>query len=151
MFLTQLIKLIPFFHRDVDGPATSTFGSYASYLGPSNKENISNSGQENPVLGDMSSSSTAPVRLQLNGQFPYLPNNFNIQNDMKLQPVATMNPQENNVDYNVNGNFEATRQGGYDHSNHHGWTSTSGPCAVTMFDDHLYPQPSFPQVHFGFT
>lgn len=89
------------------------------------------------------------MRLPLGGQFPYLPNNFNTLNDGKLQPATGMNPQETRVDYHVNGSFEAPRQG-YD-SNQHGWASTSGPCAVTMFDEHLYAQPNFPQVHFGFT
>ncbi|KAK7362360.1 hypothetical protein VNO77_04471 [Canavalia gladiata] len=136
-----------FLHKDVEGSASSSFGSYASYLGSSNKTEISNSGQENGVLNDMSS--TAPLRLQLNGQFPYLPYNFNLLNNLKFQPTAEINPHENPVDYHVNGSFEAPRPG-FD-SNHHGWASTSGPCAVTMFDEHLYAQASFAKLLFGFT
>ncbi|KAF1863667.1 hypothetical protein Lal_00030743 [Lupinus albus] len=136
-----------FHHRDMDGSANSSFGSYASYLGSGNKTDISNSGQENCVPSDLSS--TAPVRLQLNGKFQYQPYNFNLLNDMKSQPAAEMNPHENNVDYHVNGRFD-TPKPGYD-SNHHNWTSTSGPCAATMFDEYLFGQASFPQVHFGFT
>ncbi|CAK8569238.1 unnamed protein product [Lathyrus sativus] len=144
-------------HKDVEGSTSSSFGSYASYLGSSTKPNISNSGQENCVLSDMSNNTTAaPVRLPFTGQFSYIPNNFNIMNDMKLQPATTgMNnsniPHENQLDnYHVNGSFEAPKQG-FDHPNHHGWTSNSGPCAVNIFDENLYPQPNFPQVHFGFT
>ncbi|WJX62602.1 hypothetical protein P8452_47580 [Trifolium repens] len=141
--------------KDVEGSTSSSFGSYASYLGSNTKPNISNSAQENCVLSDMSNNATnAPVRLQFNGQFPYIPNNFNIMNDMKLQPAPPMNnnPHENQVDHNyhVNGNFEAPKQV-FDQPNHHGWNTNSGPCAVNIFDEHLYPQPNFPQVHFGFT
>ncbi|XP_061370903.1 agamous-like MADS-box protein AGL30 isoform X2 [Gastrolobium bilobum] len=125
-----------FLHKDVEGSASSSFGSYASYLGSSSKTDISNSGQENGVLSDLSS--TAPMRLQFNGQFPYMPYNFNLMNNLKFQPAAEINPHENPVDYHINGSFEAPRPG-YD-SNHHGWASTSGPCAVTMFDEHLYAQ-----------
>ncbi|KAJ1423657.1 hypothetical protein SESBI_12293 [Sesbania bispinosa] len=136
-------------HKDVEGSTSSSFGSYANYLGSSTKTDISiNSGQENGVLSDMGNSTT-PVRLQLNGQIPYMPNNFNILNDMKLQPIVGMNPHENRVDYHVNGSFETPRPG-YD-SNHHGWTSTSGPCVATMFDEHLYDQPSFPHMHFSYS
>ena len=136
--------------KDVEGSTSSSFGSYASYLGSSTKTNISNSGQENCVLSDMSNTTTTPVRLQFNGQFPYISNNFNIMNDVKLQPTTTMNnnPHENQVDnnYHVNGNFEAPKQG-YDQSNnHHSWNSNSGPCAVNIFDEHFYPPPNF-----GFT
>ncbi|OIW02147.1 hypothetical protein TanjilG_02371 [Lupinus angustifolius] len=134
-------------HRDVEGSTSSSFGTYASYLGSSSKTDISNSGQENGVLSDLSSN--APVRLQLNGQFPCQPYNFNVLNDIKFQLEAEMNPHENHVDYHVNGRFEAPRPG-YD-SNQYNWTSTSGPCAVTMLDEYLISQTSFPQVHFGFT
>jgi len=124
--------------RDVEGSASSSFGSYASYLGSSMKNEMSNSAQENGVLSDLSS--TANMRLQLNGQFPYLPYNFNLLNNLKFQPTAEMNPHENPVDYHVNGSLEAPRSG-FD-SNHHAWASTSGPCGVTMFDDQLYAQAS---------
>ncbi|RDX74387.1 Agamous-like MADS-box protein AGL30, partial [Mucuna pruriens] len=127
-----------FLHKDVEGSASSSFGSYASYLGSSIKTEMSNSGQENGVLSEMSSA--APMRLQLNGQFPYLPYNFNLLNNLKFQPTAEINPHENPVDYHVNGSFEAPRSG-YD-SNHHGWASTSGHCGVTMFDEQLYAQAS---------
>ena len=40
-------------------------------------------------------------------QFPYLPNNFNLWNDTKVQLTLEMKPNENHVDYNVNGSFEA--------------------------------------------
>lgn len=130
----------------MEGSASSTFGSYASYLGSSIKPEMSNSAQENAVLSDMSN--IAPMRLQLNGQFPYLPYNFNLLNNLKFQQTAEINPHENHVDY-VNGSFEAPIAG-YD-SNHHGWASTSGPCDVPMFDEHLYAQASSTNIHFGFT
>ncbi|KAK7368388.1 hypothetical protein VNO80_10413 [Phaseolus coccineus] len=136
-----------FIHKDVEGSASSSFGSYASYLGSSMKNEMSNSAQENGVLSDMSS--TANMRLQLNGQFPYLPYNFNLLNNLKFQPTAEMNPHENPVDYQVNGSLEAPRSG-YD-SNHHGWASTSGHCGVTMFDEQLYAQASSTEMHYGFT
>ncbi|KAK7400904.1 hypothetical protein VNO78_12213 [Psophocarpus tetragonolobus] len=136
-----------FLHKDVEGSTSSSFGSYASYLGSSMKNEMSNSTQENGVLSEMTS--TAPMRLQLNGQFPYLPYNFNLLNNLKFQSTAEINPHENPIDYHVNGSFEAPRSS-YD-SNQHGWASTSGPCGVTMFDEQLYTQASFTKENFGFT
>ncbi|XP_054809077.1 agamous-like MADS-box protein AGL30 isoform X2 [Prosopis cineraria] len=135
-------------HKDTECSASSSFGSYASYLGSSPKPDLSNSGQESGVLSDMTS--TASLRLQLGGQLPYLPYNFNLLSDIKFQPSAEINPLENPIDYHPNKSFEAPRLAF--ESNHHGWDSTSGPCAVTtMFDDYLYAQASFPQVNFGFS
>ncbi|KAI4314144.1 hypothetical protein L6164_027080 [Bauhinia variegata] len=134
MFLPEDSNLLV--HRDVEGCTNSSFGSYASYLGTSTKTDISNPGKENGVLSDLSS--TTPLTPQLGGQFPYLSYNLNLLNSTKFQPAAEMNPHENSVDYHVNGSFEAPRPG-YD-TNHNGWASTSGPCAVTMFDEHLYAQ-----------
>ncbi|KAF7828041.1 agamous-like MADS-box protein AGL30 [Senna tora] len=135
-------------HKDLECSASSSFGSFASYVGSSMKTEMSNSGQENGVLSELSS--TAPMRLQASEQFPYgLPYNFNLLNDTKFQPGMEMSPPENPIDYHVNGNFEAPRPG-YD-NNHHGWTSTSGSSAVNLFDEHLYAQASPPQVHFSFS
>ncbi|KAL3032823.1 hypothetical protein AAZX31_02G103500 [Glycine max] len=105
------------FFINIEGSTSYSFGSHANYLGSSNKTDISISKQENGVLGDMRS--TSPMRLQ----FSYLPNNFNLLNDMDII-IMTLNQ---------------------------GLISTSGPCVVTMFDEHLYTQPSFPPMHIGFT
>ena len=144
--VAKLIKLICLSNRDVECSASSSFGSYASYLGTSTKTEISNSGQENGLLSDLSS--TAPLRLQLAAQFPYFPYNLNLLNDTKFQPAAEMNPHESPMDYHVSGSFGVPRPA-FD-TNQHGWAPSSGPC-VTMFDEHLYSQASFPKVHFGFT
>ncbi|TKY69662.1 MADS-box transcription factor 1 [Spatholobus suberectus] len=130
-------------HKDIEGSTSYSFGSYDSYLGSSTKIDISISKQESGVLNDLSN--TSPMRLQV----PYLPNNCDLLNEMKVQLTPEMKSHENHVDYHVNGGFEALRTE-YD-SNHKGWTSTSGPCAITMFDEHLYTQASFPPLHFGFT
>lgn len=138
-YVLQILNQCCLFFRDVEGSASSSFGSYANYLGSSCKTEISNSGPENCALSDMCS--TAPQNLQLSEQFPNMPYNFNLLNSLKFQPGAEINPLENPVDYHVNGSFEAPRPG-YD-SKQHGWGSTSGPCADTMFDEHLYSQASF--------
>ncbi|KAH1261047.1 Agamous-like MADS-box protein AGL30 [Glycine max] len=67
----------------IKGSTSYSFGSHANYLGSSNKTDISISKQENGVLGDMRS--TSPMRLQ----FSYLPNNFNLLNDMDVQRDET--------------------------------------------------------------
>lgn len=46
-------------------------------------------------------SSNAPLRLQLNGLFPYKPNDFSLLNNLKFQPAAEINPKENRVEYHV--------------------------------------------------
>ncbi|KAK4261078.1 hypothetical protein QN277_004128 [Acacia crassicarpa] len=117
--------------------SSSSFGSFASYLGSSQKSDLSNPGQDNGVLSDMTSA--AYLRQQLGGQFPYLPYNFNLQNDTRFQPSAAINPHENPIDYHPNQSFEAPRLA-FD-SNNHGWASTSEPCAVTaMLNEYLYAQ-----------
>lgn len=119
-------------------PATSSLGSYSGYFGTGKNSEIPNSGQENGVLNELTR--IAPLRLQLGGQYPYLPYNLNLMNDTKFQSAAQMNPQENPVDFHVNGSFETPRPG-YE-TTQHSWASTSGPCPVTMFDEHLYSQVS---------
>ncbi|TQD92323.1 hypothetical protein C1H46_022121 [Malus baccata] len=135
--LPEDATLLP--HRDMECSASSSFGSYSGYLGTGKSPEISTSGQENGILNDLSR--TAPLNLQLGGHIPYLPYNLNMLTDTKFQPPAEMSPQENPVEYQVNGSFEASRPEFY--PTQHNWASTSGPCAVTMFDEHLYSQVSF--------
>lgn len=131
------------FSRDMECSASSSFGSYSGYLGTGKSSEISNSGQENGILNDLSR--TAPLRLQLGGQFSsYLPYNLNMLTDTKFQQPAEMSPQENPVEYHVNGSFEAPRPDFF--ATQHSWASTSGPCAVTMFDEHLYSQVSLSRI-----
>ncbi|XP_028221501.1 agamous-like MADS-box protein AGL30 [Glycine soja] len=137
-----------FLHKDVEGSVSSSFRSYDNYFGSSIKTDMSSSTQENGVLSDMSN--IAPMRLQLNGQFPCLQYNFNLLNNLKFQPSVEINPHENHVDYHVNEGFEAPRSS-YDSNNHHGWASTSGSCGIIMFEEQLYAQASFTKVNIGFT
>ncbi|XP_020533760.1 agamous-like MADS-box protein AGL30 isoform X2 [Jatropha curcas] len=128
-------NLLP--HRDVECSASSSFGSYSGYFGTGKSSELSNSSQENGVSGILNElSGTASLRLQLAGQYPYLPYNLNLLNDTKFQPAAEMNLQESPVDFHVNGSYEAPKPG-YD-TTPGSWASSSGPCAVTMFDEHLY-------------
>ncbi|KAM6571064.1 agamous-like MADS-box protein AGL30 isoform X1 [Cannabis sativa] len=125
-------------HRDMECSTSSSFGSYSGYFGMGRNPEISNSGQENGMVTDLSR--TTPMRLQLNGgQFPYAPYNLNVLSDQKFQPQTEMNPQENTVDYQVNGNFEVPRHG-YETNHQNSWASTAGPYAVSMLDETLYPQ-----------
>ncbi|XP_021910461.1 agamous-like MADS-box protein AGL30 isoform X2 [Carica papaya] len=125
-------NLLP--HRDVECSASSSFGSYSGYFGTGKSSDISNSGQESCILNDLTG--TAQLRLQMNGHYPYLPYNLNLLNDTKFQPLADINLQETHVDYHVNGILDAPRPG-YD-TTQASWASTSGPCAVTVFDDPLF-------------
>ncbi|XP_021660586.2 agamous-like MADS-box protein AGL30 isoform X3 [Hevea brasiliensis] len=130
-------NLLP--NRDVECSASSSFGSYSGYFGTGKSSELSNSSQENGVNGILNElSGTASLRLQLAGQYPYMPYNLNLLNDTKFQSAAEMNLQESPVDFHVNGSFEAPKPG-YD-ANPGSWASSSGPCAVTMFDEHLYSQ-----------
>ncbi|KAG8473221.1 hypothetical protein CXB51_035174 [Gossypium anomalum] len=117
-------NLIP--PRDVECSASSSFGSYSGYFGTPKSSELSSSGQENGILND----------LQLGGQCPFFSYDLSILNDRKFQPVAEMNFPETPVDYHVNGVLAGPRAG-YD-PNQGSWASTSGPCAVTMFDEPLY-------------
>lgn len=129
-------SLLP--HRDMECSTSSSFGSYSGYFGMGRNSEISNSGQETAMVNELSR--TAPMRLPLGGgQFPYVPYNLNVLNDTKFQPQAEMNPQENTVDYHVNGNFEVPRHA-YETTHQSSWASTSAPYAVSILDEPLYPQ-----------
>ncbi|KAE8732945.1 hypothetical protein F3Y22_tig00001674pilonHSYRG00075 [Hibiscus syriacus] len=119
-------NLIP--HRrveDVECSASSSFGSYSGYFSTPKSSELSSSGQDNSILND----------LQLGGQFPFS-YDLSILNDRKFPTAAEMNFQEATVDYHVNGVLAGPRAG-YD-ANQGSWASTSGPCAVTIFDEPLY-------------
>ncbi|XP_038724172.1 agamous-like MADS-box protein AGL30 isoform X2 [Tripterygium wilfordii] len=128
-------NLLP--QRDVECSASSSFGSYSGYFGPGRNSEMSNSGQESGILNEMGGT-TASLRAQLG--FPCLPYNLNMLSDMKFQSAAEMKLQQSAVDYHVNGSFEAPRPA--DDTTHSSWASTSGPCAVTLFDEPLYSQAS---------
>ncbi|CAL1372219.1 unnamed protein product [Linum trigynum] len=134
--------------RDVECSASSSYGSYSGYLGTGKSScDLSNSGQESGVSGGgilNELNGNASLRLQLTGgQYPYLPYHLNLLNDGKLQQPTTaadMNSQlqESPMEFLVNGSFEApkpvycTTPGS--------WASTSGPCAITVFDEQIYSQ-----------
>ncbi|KAE8719791.1 hypothetical protein F3Y22_tig00109926pilonHSYRG00212 [Hibiscus syriacus] len=136
MALSDDLNLIS--HRDVEGSASSSFGSYSGYFGTGKSSELSRSGQENSVLNDLSGNRS--LRLQLGGQCTFFSYNLNILNDAKFPPVAEMNFHETPPDYHVNGVVQGpgTR---YD-TTPGSWASTSGPCAVTMFDEPLYSRVS---------
>ncbi|KAE8719394.1 hypothetical protein F3Y22_tig00109960pilonHSYRG00022 [Hibiscus syriacus] len=125
MALPEDSNLIP--HRrveDVECSASSSFGSYSGYFSTPKSSELSSSGQDNGILND----------LQLGGQCPFS-YDLSILNDHKFPTAAEMNFQEAPVDYHVNGVLAGPRTG-YD-ANQGSWASTSGPCAVTMFDEPL--------------
>uniref|UniRef100_A0AAU7LJL7 MADS90 n=1 Tax=Hippophae rhamnoides TaxID=193516 RepID=A0AAU7LJL7_9ROSA len=122
--------------QEVECSGSSSFGSYSGYFSTGKNSDMSNSVQENGILNELSK--TVPMRLQLGGQFPYLPYNLNVLTDAKFQPPVELSPAENPLDYHINGNFEFPRPG--DDTNQHSWASPTGPCVVSMFDKHLYTQ-----------
>ncbi|KAM7269154.1 hypothetical protein ACFE04_024651 [Oxalis oulophora] len=121
-------NLLP--HREVDCSINNSF--YSSYFGTTKSSDISNSGQEINIINDLNGNT--PLSLQLNGQFPFMP--YSMLNDPKFQSVADLSVQENPGDYHVNGGLGPPRPS-YD-ATQINWPSTSNPCAITMFDDHLY-------------
>ncbi|KAA3483716.1 MADS-box transcription factor 25-like isoform X1 [Gossypium australe] len=125
-------NLIP--HRDVECSASSSFGSYSGYFGTGKSSELSSSGQENSILNDLSGNGS--LQLQLGGQCPLFSYNLNILNDPKFPPVAEMNFNETPADYQVNGALQGPRTG-FD-TTPGSWASTSGSCAVTMFDEPLH-------------
>ncbi|XP_022776840.1 agamous-like MADS-box protein AGL30 isoform X2 [Durio zibethinus] len=131
MALSEDPNLIPL--RDVECSASSSFGSYSGYFGTAKNSELSSSGQENGILNNLSGNASS--QLQLGGQCPFS-YNLNILNDPIFPPVAGMNFQETPADYHVNGALEGPRAG-YD-TTQGSWASTSGPCAVAMFDEPLY-------------
>ncbi|KAJ8773754.1 hypothetical protein K2173_006404 [Erythroxylum novogranatense] len=134
-------NLLP--HRDVECSVSSSFGSYSGYFGTGKSSDLSNSVQENGMNGLLNElNGTASLRLQMPGPYSYLPYSLNLLNDTKYQPGAEINIQENHLDYQVNGSFEAPKPV-YD-TGPSSWASTSGPCTVTMFDEHLYSRVSEP-------
>ncbi|KAE8667644.1 putative Alpha-expansin 1 precursor [Hibiscus syriacus] len=133
MALSDDLNWIP--HRDVEGSASSSFGSYSGYFGTGKSSDLSSSGQENSVLNDLNGNRS--LQLQLGGQCPFFSYTLNTLNDAKFPPVAEMNFHETPADYHVNGGFVQGPGTGYD-TTPGSWPSTSGPCAFTMFDEPLY-------------
>lgn len=133
-------SLLP--HRDMECSTSSSFGSYSGYFGMGRNSEISNSGQENGMVNELT---RAPIgglqQLGSNAQFPYVtPYNLNMLNDQSFQPQPDVNPpQENSVDYHINGNFEVPKHG-FDTGHQNSWASASGPYSLSVLDDHLYPQ-----------
>ncbi|CAN1313731.1 Agamous-like MADS-box protein AGL30 [Linum perenne] len=128
-----------FSHRDVECSASSSYGGYSGYFCTGKGSELSNSGQESNMSGILNElNGNASLRMQLTGQYPFLPYNLNLLDDQKFQPVPEMNLQESPVDFNINGSFEAPKPG---YCNTPGsWASTSGPCGVPTFDGQLYSQ-----------
>eukprot|EP00262_Sarcandra_glabra_P015369 TRINITY_DN4734_c0_g1_i1.p1 TRINITY_DN4734_c0_g1~~TRINITY_DN4734_c0_g1_i1.p1 ORF type:complete len:348 (-),score=51.61 TRINITY_DN4734_c0_g1_i1:342-1385(-) len=118
--------------RDMECSTESSLPSYSSYFSTSNQSEIDKSGG---ALNELSQN--ASLRQQLGAQFPYHPYNLNLMSENKFKTDAEINSQESSVDYPVNG-FEPPRPG-YD-AVHHNWASTSRPCPIAMFDEHLYTQ-----------
>lgn len=126
-------------NRDVECSGSSSFGSFSGYFGMGKTSELSNSGQESSLsslLNELSGAAT--MRQQLAGNYACLPYNLNLLNDGKFQSAADMSSQKSPVDFHANGSFEAPKLE-YD-STPGSWASTSGTCAVTMFDEHLYSQ-----------
>ncbi|CAN0896558.1 Probable serine/threonine-protein kinase PBL8 [Linum grandiflorum] len=127
-------------HRDVECSASSSYGGYSGYCYTGNGSDLSNSGQESGVSGILNElNGNSSLRLQLTGQYPFLPYNLNLLDERKFQPAAAeMSLQESALDFNINGILEAPKLG---YCNTPGsWASTSGPFTVPMFDDQLYSQ-----------
>ncbi|KAJ8760927.1 hypothetical protein K2173_021965 [Erythroxylum novogranatense] len=138
MVLADDPNLVP--HRDVECSAGSSFGSYPGYFSAGKSSDLSNSGQENDNGLFNELNGTASLRLQMAGQYSYLPYSLDLLNDTKYQTATEINIHENHVDYQVHGSFEAP-QPEYD-TGPSSWASPSGHCAVTMLDEHLYSRPT---------
>ncbi|OVA12187.1 Transcription factor [Macleaya cordata] len=133
MMLSEDTNLLP--QRDMECSADPSLHSYSGYLGTGKQAEIDSSGQDGGSLHELSRN--ACLRLQLGAQFPYPPYNLNLMNNKKFKADGKMSLQEPPMDYQVSSNFEPPRHR-YD-ANDPGWASTSGHCAVAMFDGSSYP------------
>ncbi|KAL4362028.1 hypothetical protein GQ457_04G011030 [Hibiscus cannabinus] len=131
MALSEDPNLIP--HRDVEGSASSSFGSYSVYFGTGKSSELSSSGTENGILNNLNGNGS--LQLQLGGHCPFS-YNLNILNDNKFPPMEEMNFHETPADYHVSGVVQGPGTG-YD-TTPDSWASTSGTCGVTMFDEPLF-------------
>nr|DAD34908.1 TPA_asm: hypothetical protein HUJ06_005548 [Nelumbo nucifera] len=133
MMLAEDPNLLP--HRDLECSTDASIPSYSGFFSACKTE-VDSSGQESNALNELSRN--ACLRLQLGGQYPYPSYGFNLLDEKKLKTETKMSLHENPVDFQVNSGFEPTRPG-YDTS-HQSWASTSGPCAIAVFDQQSYPQ-----------
>ncbi|KAK9119219.1 hypothetical protein Scep_017312 [Stephania cephalantha] len=119
--------------REMECTTDASLPSYSAYFGTGKQPEIDSSGQEGNGLHDLSRN--ACLGLQLSDQYPpYSQYNLNLSVNKGVKPES----QDPQVSYQVSNNFEMTRPS-YD-TGHHSWASTSGPCAVPQFDNHLYSQ-----------
>lgn len=81
----------------------SSLRSYSNYFGLGKNTKIPHCGKEKGVLNELTT--MAPLRLQLGGQYPYLPYSVDLLNETKFQSAAQVNPPESSVDHHVNSNL----------------------------------------------
>ncbi|CAN0923627.1 Agamous-like MADS-box protein AGL30 [Linum grandiflorum] len=126
--------------RDIECSASSSYGSYSGYYPTGKGSDLSNSRQESVVSGILNElNGNTSLRMQLPGQqYPYMPYNLNLLDEVKFQPTAQMSLQEIPPDFHLNGSFEVPKPNYC--TTPGSWASTSGPCSVTMFDDQLFSQ-----------
>ncbi|KAK9116702.1 hypothetical protein Sjap_015649 [Stephania japonica] len=119
--------------RDMECATDVSLPSYSAYFGTGKQPEIDSSGQEGNGLHDLSRN--ACLGLQLSDQYPpYSQYNLNLSCNKGVKPES----QDPHVNYELSNNFEIMRPP-FD-AGHHTWASTSGPCAVPQFDNHLYSQ-----------
>ncbi|RWR93895.1 Transcription factor [Cinnamomum micranthum f. kanehirae] len=134
MMLSEDPNLLP--QRDMECCRGASLPSYSGYFSTGKQADIDRTAQEG-VLNELNRN--ACLRLELGGQYPYQSYNLNLLNEKKFKTETEMNLQDSHVvDYRING-FELPRPS-YDTDHHHNWASTSGSCAITMFDEHSYAQ-----------
>lgn len=97
------------------------------------------------MLNELSGATS--LGLQAGGQCSYRPYNLNPHSNIKFQQVAEIGIEENPLGYHADQSFEAL-QPGFDVT-HGNWAPTSQPCAVAVYDDHLYPEVSLHTIPYN--
>ncbi|KAL6009106.1 hypothetical protein ACLOJK_022333 [Asimina triloba] len=120
--------------RDIDYSTGTSISGYSGYFNTDKQTEIDSSAQECSL--DECSRNTY-LRLQLGGQRAYQSDNLNFPSEKNFKPEPEMSIPESPMEYQVN-TFEPPRPE-YNNCDRN-WASIAAPYAVTVFDNHSYPQ-----------
>ncbi|KAI3983141.1 hypothetical protein MKX01_030863 [Papaver californicum] len=135
MMLQEDTKLLA--QRNIECSTDPSIHNYNGYhLGTGKQPEMDSPGQEGSTLHELNRN--ACLNLQLGGQFPFGSYSLNLLNNTKFKADDKMSLQEPPMDYQVSSSssFDPPRHR-YD-TNESGWASSTGHCAVPIFDGPLY-------------
>ncbi|KAB1216718.1 hypothetical protein CJ030_MR4G003842 [Morella rubra] len=123
--------------RYVECSSDVSFPGYSGHFSTDNSVEVTKMNSGGGSVDDLSR--TACLNVKFGEQYAYpLYNSSDLPDDKKLMPEMEMNSLENPVDFQVYSNFEPPRS--LCDRRHQTWFSSSGPCAIAIYNQNAYQQ-----------